>query len=325
MSSRPFLKVALGLSIALHVLLIGGLVVGALFSDPQDKPKPQLSNDKPIVKAAMVNNSDVQKQIDKLKQAKADQKKAETARQDKLKREKQRIKELERQRKKKQAEKVASDNAAKKSRDKAAAEKRIADKAIKKAKDKQKAEAAKAKKAAAERVKQEKAAADAKASRIKQEKAAAAAKAKRVAAEKAAKLKAEKLRKEKLKREQEAKERAAQEAMIAEQMAAEQSQVNKARERRILSEIEKYTLLISAAIQRQWNTDESMQGKQCVLNIKLARSGTVFSVKPISGDKIVCKSAQDAVYKAGTLPVSSDPDVYAKLKEINLTVQPEFN
>lgn len=311
MTNRPYFKMAVTLSVLLHIVIIGGLLIGATLDDKKVKPKLNLGSDKPIVKAAVVNATDVQKQVDKLKKTKLDQQKAEKQRQDKLKREKQRIKDLERQRKKKQAEKLAADRAAKKARDKAAAEKRSADKAIKKAKDKQKAEAAKAKKAAAERRKQEKAAAD--------------AKAKRVAAEKAAKLKAEKLRKEKLKREQEAKARAAQEAMIAEQMAAEQAEVNQARQRRILSEIEKYTLLISAAIQRHWNVDQSMEGKQCVLNIKLAPSGTVFSVKPISGDKYVCKSAQDAVYKANTLPVSKDPEVYAKLKEINLTVQPEFN
>ncbi len=311
MIKRTDFKIALALSVLLHVVIIGGLLIGTLLDDKKAKPKPLAGNDKPIVKAAVVNASDVQKQVDKLKQAKLDQQKAEKQRQDKLKREKQRIKDLERQRKKKQAEKAAADRAAKKAREKAAAEKRTADKAIKKAQDKQKAEAAKAKRAAAERRKQEKAAAD--------------AKAKRLAAEKAAKLKAEKLRKEKLKREQEAKERAAQEAMIAEQMAAEQAQVNQARQRRILSEIDKYTLLITAAIQRHWNVDQSMQGKQCVLKIKLSRSGTVYSVEPISGDKFVCKSAQDAVYKANVLPVSKDPEVYAKLKEINLTVQPEFN
>jgi len=325
MSNKPSLTKALPLSIMLHTVLLGGLLLGTIFDSHKEKPKQQIASNKPIVKASVVNASDVQKQVDKLKQNKRNQLAEEKARQAKLAKEQRRIKELERQRKKKQAEKVAADKAAKRAKEKAATEKRIADKAIKKAKDTQKLESDKAKKAAAERVKQEKAAAVATAKRVKQEKAVAEAEAKRLADQKSAKLKADKLRKEKLKREQDAKERAAQEAMIAEQMAAEQSQVNQARQRKILSEIEKYTLLISAAIQRHWNTDESMQGKQCVLNIKLAPSGTVFSVKPISGDKFVCKSAQDAVYKANTLPISKDPEVYAKLKEINLTVQPEFN
>lgn len=311
MTKNPYFRAALILSVLLHIVLIGGLLIGATVEQTKKKPTPVNLNDKPIVKAAMVNSSDVQKQVDKIKQAKADQAKAERERQKKLKREQQRIKDLERQRKKKQAEKKAADAAAKKARAKAAAEKKAADKAIAKAKTKQRNEAAKAKKAADERKRQEKAAAD--------------AKAKRIAADKAAKKKAEKLRKEKLKREKEAKERAAQEAMIAEQMAAEQAQVNQARQRQVLSEVEKYTILISATIQRHWNVDESMKGKQCVLNIKLAPSGTVFSVKPLSGDKFVCKSAQDAIYKANTLPVSKDPEVYAQLKEINLTVQPEFN
>jgi len=291
--------------------MLGSLLVGAIFDDAKPKPTPIALNDKPIVKAAMVQSEDVEKQIEKLKQTKRNQAKAEQDRLDKLKREQKKIKDLERQRKKKQAEKTAADRAARKAKDKAAREKKASDLAIKKARDKQRSEAAKAKKAKSER--------------LKQEKAAAEAKAKRIASEKAAKAKADKRRKEKLKREQLAKERAAQEALMAKQMAAEQNQVNQARQRRILSEIEKYTLLISAAIQRHWNVDESMKNKKCVLNIKLAPSGTVFSVKPVSGDKYVCKSAQDAVYKANTLPVSKDPEVYAKLKEINLTVQPEFN
>ena len=50
-----------------------------------------------------------------------------------------------------------------------------------------------------------------------------------------------------------------------------------------------------------------------------------YSVKAVSGDSFVCQSARAAVLKANTFSVSKDPQVYAQMKDINLTVQPEFN
>ncbi len=311
MNKNPFIKVAIACSIALHVGLVLFLVVGTMLTEHKEKPKPKLASSKPVVQAAIVNSSDVQKQLQILKDKKSDAKKAQKVRDDKLKREKKRIKDLERLRKKRQAEKLAADRAAKKSKAEAAKQKKITDAAIKKSKAKQAAEEIKANKAASERIKQEKAAADAKAKRIKDEKAA--------------KKKAQKRRLDKLRREKVAKERAEQEALLAKQMADEAEEISRGDQRRVLSEIEKYTALIISAIQRHWNVDESMKGKQCVLQIKLAPSGVVFDVKALSGDRIVCKSAQDAIYKANVLPVSKDPAVYAKMKEINLTVQPEFD
>lgn len=310
-SETNVVKAALS-SVTLHIVLVGGLVAGAIITPPK-KPtlEVSLATDKPIVQAAMVNNADVQKQVDRLKKEKADAKKAEQRRQNKLKDEQKRIKELERQRKKKQAEKRAADRAAKKARDEAAKQKKASDDAIKKAKAKQKAEAAKAK-----RIKDE---------RIRQEKVAADAKAKRVAAEKAAKAKAERIRKEKLAKEKAAREQKAREDALAKELEAEQASLAKARQAKVMSEIQKYTSLISATIKRHWVTDQSMKGKECVINIRLASSGFVTQVKRVSGDSIVCQSAIAAVRKADTLPVSKDPQVYAKLKEINLTVQPEFD
>lgn len=305
------IKAALS-SVTLHVVVLGGLLAGAIIT-PAKKPvlEMTLASDKPIVKAAMVNDADVQKQLDKLKKQKADEKRAQQRRDKKLKDEKKRIRDLERQRKKKLAEKRAADKAAKKSRDDAKKQKKIADDAIKKAKAKQKSEAAKATK-----IKNE---------RIRQEKAAAKAKAKRVADAKAAKAKADKIRRDKLAKEKAEREQKAREDDLAKEMEAEQSALNKARQTKVLSEIQKYTSLISSEIQRHWVTDQSMKGKQCVLNIRLAASGFVTRVNTVSGDSIVCQSAKAAVIKAGTLPVSKDPQVYAKLKEINLTVQPEFD
>ncbi|PKF57132.1 cell envelope integrity protein TolA [Alteromonadales bacterium alter-6D02] len=322
---------ALGCSVLLHLGVVVVLFAGSFISPKKPEQKPlsmtmsALPKDKPIIKAAMVNSADVERQIDKLKQQKIDAKREQQRRADKLRNERRKIQELEKLRKKRQQEKLAADRAAKRAKEQAAKEAKLAQQKIEQAKAKQKDEAEKALKAQQERQKQEKAAAEAKAKRLADEKAAAEAKAKRLADEKAAKEKADKIRKEKLRKAKEAKERAAQEALMAEQMAEEQAEVNRARDRRVLSEVEKYTVLISSAIQRHWNVDESMRGKQCVLNIKLGRSGIAYSVKAVSGDKFVCKSAEDAVYKVNNFPVSKDPAVFARLKEINLTVQPEFD
>ncbi|NRA70606.1 MAG: cell envelope integrity protein TolA [Gammaproteobacteria bacterium] len=314
MSHKSYFRIGLIFSLILHIGLVG-LLVAAAYIKPVVKKK--ITHTKPVVQAVMVDQASVDQQIAKIRQAKAQQKSNDKARARKLKREKNRIKALEKQRKKRQAEKIVSD--------KLAAE----------AKKRQKSADANAAKSIAKAKKAEKAAADAKKKRIAADKAAAKAKAKRiadakaekakkVAADKAAQKKRDKIRRDKLKREKEAAERVKREAALAQEMASEQAQLTKARQRAVLSEVEKYTALIINAIRRQWNVDESMKGKQCVLNIKLSSSGLVYNVKAISGDKYVCKSAQDAVYKARTLPVSKDPEVFAKLKEINLTVQPEF-
>lgn len=342
MSQKSHFKIGLIISLILHLGLIGLLV---LTSYLKPAVKKIVTNNQPVVQAVMVDKASVDKQIAKIKQAKSQQRSNDQARAQKLKREKKRIRELEQQRKKRQAEKVVSDKLAaeakkkqrrenakakqaennRKKQEKAAAvakDKRIvADKAAAKAKAKRIAADKAAAKAKAKRIAADKAATDAKAKRIA---AAKAEKAKKVAQEKAAQKKRDKIRRDKLKRQQEAKERAQREDDLAKEMADEQAQLTKTRHRAILSEIDKYTALIIDAIRRQWNVDESMKGKQCVLNVKLSSSGLVYNVKAISGDKYVCASAQAAVYKARTLPVSKDPEVFAKMKEINLTVQPEF-
>ena len=100
----------------------------------------------------------------------------------------------------------------------------------------------------------------------------------------------------------------------------------KARTQQIQSEINRYTALISQTIQRNLITDRStMEGKSCKLTISLAPSGFVINVVANSGDRIVCEAAQKAIYKAGTLPVSSDPEIFKEMSRISLTVIPEFN
>ncbi|MCO4798536.1 MAG: cell envelope integrity protein TolA [Colwelliaceae bacterium] len=292
---------AISLSLALHTSLVLVLVLGDFSAHPP-KPTPMAVQVKPI-QAVAVDRSKIEAQVNKLKKKKADDAKrlkaledqASAAKRKRIK-EEARIKNLEKQRKKKEREKKAADAAAKKATAKAnAAEK------LRKKKEQEKKRA-------------DKAAADAKAKRLKEEKAAKEA-------EKRRKKKAE----EKKRKEREAKERAVQEQALANQMAEEMATRQKARQQQMMTEVGRYTALITRAIQSNLITDKaSMENKSCKLTIKLAPSGFVINVISGNGNRIVCDAASKAVYKAGKLPVSKDPEVFEKMRTISLTVVPEF-
>lgn len=309
------------LPIIFSVLLHGAIAVVLLANvDFSDKPKPVVmqASTKPIINAVAVDNKKLEQQINKIKKQKADEKAAEE----------KRIRDLERRaqeaRKKRDAEQKRIQDLEKKRKQKEA-EKKKADDAAKKAKLKQKQEQDRAKKAEAERKrkveerkKAEKAAADAKAKRLKAEEDARKAEAER-------KRKAEAERKRKEKEAREAKERAEQERMMQEQLAQEQALRQQARRKQQLSEIDRYRALIVQTIQRNLLIDDTtMVGKSCKLTINLASNGFVTNVVPTGGDKVVCDASVTAIYKAQTLPVSEDPEVFKMMSKISLTVDPEF-
>ena len=127
-------------------------------------------------------------------------------------------------------------------------------------------------------------------------------------------------RKEKLRKEQERKERLEQERIMQEQLEAEQADMRRRNSRKVASEVDKYMGLIDSRINQYWAVDNlAMKGMTCRLNVKLASNGLVLSVTRLSGDDLICRSAENAIYKAETLPVSDDPEVFNKLKDINLT------
>jgi len=297
---------ALWLSIALHVLLVLGLFVGDFSSKPKPTPTPVSQTTEPI-KAVVVDKAKFEQAINKIKKQKLDDRAAEKKRLATIERrandakkrrakEEARIKKLEKQRKKKEQEKIKADKAAKTSQAKAAK---------------------------AEKIRQQK-----EQEKQKSEKAAAEARSKRIKAEAAAK-KADDLRKKKIaeqKRKAEAAKKQAQlDAILAEQMAAEMATRNKARQQQVMSEIQRYSALITQSITRNMIQDRStMTAKSCKLVISLAPSGNVQFVTAGDGDRIVCDAAKTAIYKAGTLPVSKDPEVFKAMRKIAVTVAPEF-
>ncbi|WP_333606829.1 cell envelope integrity protein TolA [Arsukibacterium sp.] len=297
-------------SVALHLALVLGLVIGGLNFAPK-RLEISLDSDgmsAPAAPAAPIEAVAVDRQV--LEQRVAEiQQQREAARQA----EEQRIRDLERRAR--QAEQARTTEEQRLRR--VAEEKRQADaaaqvarKAAADAKKQQEVEQQRAKEAEQQRQARER----------ERQQAEAAAKA---AAEQK-KAEQEALARAQAERERQA-QREAQERAMQEQMAAEAEARRRARSQQTLTEVQRYTAMISDTIRRNLLTDErTMRGRTCRINVRLATSGFVTQVSVVSGDQVVCDAAVRAVNRAGTLPVSSDPDVYNQLKDITLTVAPEF-
>lgn len=313
MAGKSDLTIPIIISAGIH---IGFVVILALGISFEDKPKQMqtAAASAPAVQAVVIDQQKVNDRVEQLKKQKLNLAKQEKARQAELERkalearrererEQQKIKTLEAERKQKEQETQQANDAAKAAQAKQRLEKERADKAeeVRKQKEQEQKASEEAAKQAAEKRKQEEAA------------------AKKAQEERKRKEDAER------KRKAEAEAKARQEREMAEAMAAEQDSLSKTRNKQVLSEVEKYKAMISATIQRYLVVDESMRGKSCRVFIRLAPDGFVTSSQTLDGDQVVCRAANASINKAGRLPVSPEPAVYQQLKEINLTVLPEFN
>lgn len=140
---------------------------------------------------------------------------------------------------------------------------------------------------------------------------------------------AEKEKAEKAQAEMEKKKAEAEAKKLAEaEAAAKQAQAaqNAERQARIAGEVDKYKALIVNAIGRNWilpeNVDSTLSSQ---FRIRLAPDGMVLEVTLTrsSGDSLLDRSAQTAIYKASPLPVPTDPDTFSLFRDISLTVRPE--
>ncbi len=285
------LNKAIAISIIAHLFVMAVFALNFHFS----KIKPKTSNNHRQMNATAVNAASVKNLLKNIKQKDIDKKnnEIERLRKARLKKEAQRKKKVEQQKKAedKKRRKIQAEDEQKKKK-KAAADnkkKRIAD------------EKAHNKKIALEKKKKE------------ERRKTAEAEKKRKAKEKAD---AEKKRKKKVEdeiRRQEAEEQAAMEREMELQMAAETEALNAAHQQQVMTEVDKYRLLIENKIQRNWIEPENKGF--CDFRMKLAPGGLVLSVTSVSGDQLHCETGQRAIYKAEPLPVSSDPDVFAELKD----------
>lgn len=142
----------------------------------------------------------------------------------------------------------------------------------------------------------------------------------KAAQELAAKAKAEKVRAEAARAAQEEKRR------LAEAAAAQQSREYAANQARIAGEVDKYKALIVNAIGRNWILPENANSNlSSQFRIRLAPDGMVLEVSLTrsSGDPLLDRSAQTAIYKASPLPVPTDAETFNLFRDISLTVRPE--
>ncbi|HHF7375308.1 cell envelope integrity protein TolA [Legionella bozemanae] len=317
MISNPSYRKAFFAALGLHLFLIVMLLTDNSSQRPvltaETKNTPGV--DQPIaatpqtevVKAVSVDNKQVMETVNRLKQEREQQKKAEINRQNELKRQaeaarQQRIKEQQQlARLKEEANKIAI------ARKKQAEEEK---KRLKKLEEQKALEAKRIedlKKQKEELVKQQ---------QLEAKKLADLNKKKM-----AEKAQAEKEKAELAKAEAERKKQ-------AEAAAAKQAQAAKNAERqaRIAGEVDKYKALIVNAIGRNWilpeNVDSSLSSQ---FRIRLAPDGMVLEVTLTrsSGDPLLDRSAQTAIYKASPLPVPADAETFNLFRDISLTVRPE--
>ncbi|ANN95599.1 TPA: cell envelope integrity protein TolA [Legionella pneumophila] len=273
-----------------------------------------------VVKAVSVDNKEIMKTVNRLKQEREQQKKAELNRQKELLRQaeaakQQRIKEQQEiARLKEEANKIAI------------ARKKQVEEEKKRLKELAEQKALEAKRIEELKKQNEKLA---KQRELEAKKLAELNKKKQEEKEKAEKLKAEQAKAEKLKAEQARAEQEKAEMerkRQAEAAAAQQAAQNAERQARIAGEVDKYKALIVNAIGRNWilpeNVDSSLSSQ---FRIRLAPDGTVLEVSLIrsSGDPLLDRSAQTAIYKASPLPVPQDVETFNLFRDISLTVRPE--
>ena len=298
---------SLAKSLGLHLAILVVLVFGTDFSSKPEMVTVSLQSEgQAPVEAVAVDEKLLNERVQQMQRDRDAAKAAEE----------KRIRDLERRAAQAEQNRTAEEQRLKRvaeEKRKADAEAQKAKAAAAEAKKRQEQENAKAKQAEQARIAKEQ-------ERKQAEDAAKAAEQKRKAEQEAA----EKAAAERERKAAEARQRAEQERAMQEQMAKEAQARAAARAQQAATEVQRYTALIRDAIQRNLLVDDGMRGKSCRINIRLASNGFVTRVGVISGDQTVCDATVRAVNRAGTLPVSADPDVYNQLKDINLTVSPEL-
>jgi len=134
------------------------------------------------------------------------------------------------------------------------------------------------------------------------------------------------MKQEQVKLHKQQQEEQEQEAREKEQARLEAAREEVASRARVAGIVDKYKALILGAIGREWILPDQVDSQlSSRFNIRLAPNGAVLDVNLTrsSGDPILDRSAQAAIYKASPLPVPNDPAAFKLFREITLTVRPE--
>ena len=118
-------------------------------------------------------------------------------------------------------------------------------------------------------------------------------------------------------------EKNVQQLLDQEMKSLAKQQINAARN---AATTDKYRHLILQAIAQQWIIPPEMNKHlETKLAVHLAPGGMVLEVIVVksSGNSVLDRSAQTAVYKASPLPVPKNSGLFHTFRQINLTVRPE--
>ena len=316
---------AFALAVIFHVIAAGAFVVNFHFDQkPVITPK-QVD----VVQATMVDESQVQAELNKLKALEDKKRKSETDRQKKLDREaeKARKKRLQEQKKLKELERK---------RKKELEKKKKLEKERKTAEKKLKEEDRKRKLAEDKRKKAEKAAKVAEQKRLKEVERQRVAEDNRKKAEaKRKKAEAERKKAEAERKRAEEIERKAKEKALAAIEAQQRADDEKARQRLIDEEnkrlqsarskkegkvINRYMGLIQKQVANSWREPATMKSTDsCIVFVRMMPTGDVLQVeaKKCTGDNIFKRSVEDAVRKAAPLPLPPNKSLFKHFREIN--------
>lgn len=311
------------IALLMHLLLVVFLVVGV---DWRKKPKP-LDSRAHVVQAKVIDASQVEREIARLRE---EEKRKQLAEQTARKKEQQRLEAL-RKRREEEKRRLAQLERERKAREKAAAEaKRKAEAEKKRLAELKRKEQALKKRQEAERKRQAELEKRRKREAEKRRKAeearkkAEAEKRRKAAEEKRKKAEAEKRRKlaeEKRKKAEAEKRRKAEEAARKKREAAARAKAEaEARERELQAQFEaeqrateaaRIVRLIQEKVARNWNPPPGTldKGLSCRINVRLGSSGSVLAVSVVksSGNAAFDRSVEAAVWKADPLPMPDDP------------------
>ncbi|MDX2346399.1 MAG: cell envelope integrity protein TolA [Legionella sp.] len=113
---------------------------------------------------------------------------------------------------------------------------------------------------------------------------------------------------------------------LKKQQSEEKARLDAENRARISGVVDKYKARILGAISQEWIVpDQVNTALSSRFKIQLAPNGTVLDVQLTrsSGDPVLDRSAQAAIYKASPLPVPGEPGLFNLFREISLTVKPE--